>query len=83
MWQISYPPPLRMGQGRGSVYNDMKTLLMAVAVAMALVESQSHSQVDGAGDSDEDEDKDSPFCSASPEIISVKVCHRRTDRQIL
>ena len=25
----------------------------------------------------------SQFCSASPEIIGVKVCHRRTDRQIL
>ena len=25
----------------------------------------------------------SPFCSASPEIIGVKVDHRQTDRQIL
>ena len=24
----------------------------------------------------------SQFCSASPEIIGVQVCHRRTDRQI-
>ena len=25
----------------------------------------------------------SPFCSASPDIFGVKVCHRQTDRQIL